>query len=284
VYITHNGEPTWIQRAWAAVLFAWPAALYGESALRAVQGAGQEPDDPIHVAVGRHRGLSAPPGVRLHRMEHLSGRVMWNASPPRVRFEDALLDVAAAAPTDVDVVAILTTGVQSRRTTATRILEVLDRRPRTPRRRWMRAVLDDIAEGACSVLEHGYLTRVERPHGLPRAERQRRESATLGVVYRDATYDALVVELDGRRFHDNSAQRDRDMDRDLDAIVEGMVTVRLGYGQVFDRPCATAARVAALLAQRGWTGVPTPCGTDCAIRVTWQALDDSQPTRKDRAG
>jgi hypothetical protein len=283
VYVTHTGEPTWIQRAWSAVLFAWPAALYGESALRAAQGTGQHPNDCIHVAVGRNRGLSAPPGVRLHRMEHLAQRVMWNATPPRVRYEDALLDVAVSARTDVDVVGILASAVQSRRTTAKRVLAVLDGRPRTPRRRWVREVLSDIAEGTCSVLEHGYLTQVERPHALPPAERQRRDTATLGVVYRDVAYASLVVELDGRQFHDNATQRDRDLDRDHDAIVGGQTTVRLGYGQVFDRPCSTAARVAALLQGRGWSGVPTPCGPDCAVRVTWQALGDSQPTRRDVA-
>src|ERR1700712_431846 len=34
VYVNHTGELTWLQRAWAAVLFAWPAALCDESALR----------------------------------------------------------------------------------------------------------------------------------------------------------------------------------------------------------------------------------------------------------
>ena len=27
VYLDHAGSPTWLQRAWAAVLLAWPAAL-----------------------------------------------------------------------------------------------------------------------------------------------------------------------------------------------------------------------------------------------------------------
>src|SRR5512141_290787 len=35
VYVDHTGPPTWLQRAWAAVLFHWPAGLAGLSALRA---------------------------------------------------------------------------------------------------------------------------------------------------------------------------------------------------------------------------------------------------------
>ena len=32
VYVDHTGRASWIQRAWGAVLYAWPAALAGESA------------------------------------------------------------------------------------------------------------------------------------------------------------------------------------------------------------------------------------------------------------
>ena len=125
---------------------------------------------------------------------------------------------------------------------------------------------------------------MSRAHGHPRADRQEKDSGTLGILYRDATYDDLVVELDGRLFHDNARQRDRDLDGDLDAIVAGRVTVRLGYGQIFDRPCATTARVAALLTQRGWTGRPMSCGPGCTLRVAPQSPVDSQPTRKEIAG
>ena len=38
VYVNHTGELTWLQRAWAGVLFAWPAALSHESALRRPTG------------------------------------------------------------------------------------------------------------------------------------------------------------------------------------------------------------------------------------------------------
>ena len=37
VYLDHTGDPTWLQRAWAAVLFCWPAALAAESAMRAAR-------------------------------------------------------------------------------------------------------------------------------------------------------------------------------------------------------------------------------------------------------
>ena len=198
-------------------------------------------------------------------MTHLNARTQWKLDPPRVRYEEAALDVAIGCSTELAALGVVASAVQSRRTTAARMRARLDARMRTPRRAWLEGVLQDVATGACSVLEHEFLNRVERAHGLPRAERQGRATATLGVVYRDVEYDTFIVELDGRLFHDTAAQRDRDLDRDLDAAVDGRATVRLGYGQVFDRPCLTALRLAALLHQRGWRGAATPCGSVCAL-------------------
>jgi hypothetical protein len=124
-------------------------------------------------------------------------------------------------------------------------------------------VLSDIADGTCSVLEHEYLSKVERPHRLPRGSRQRRAGTSTGVVYRDVAYDALLIELDGRLFHDTASQRDRDFERDLDAAVGGHQSLRLSWGQVHARPCSTAAKVAAVLAHRGWAGSVAACGPRC---------------------
>ena len=74
--------------------------------------------------------------------------------------------------------------------------------------------------------------------------------------------ERLVAELDGRLFHDNAQQRDRDLDRDLDDAADGHVVVRLGWGQVTRRACRTARRLATLLATRGWTGAMSAC-PDC---------------------
>ena len=111
--------------------------------------------------------------------------------------EEALLDVAADTRDDFRVVAVLADAVQARLTTAARIQAALERRQRIARRQFLDGVLTDIAAGSCSVLEHGYLTRVERPHGLPRPGRQLSESAR-GPICRDVTYRrfGLIVELD----------------------------------------------------------------------------------------
>ncbi len=263
VYVNHTGELTWQQRAWAAVLFAAPAALCAESALRAENGPGHRAhhdDGTIHVAVDRSRTVVAPVGVRAHRLVALESRTQWNRSPPRLRIEEAVIDVAATARDDFSAIAVVTDAVQSRRTTPERLVATLAARSRIARRDFLTGVLDDVASGACSALEHAYLSRVERPHGLPWARRQAR-SSTRGPVYRDVLYEGLdlVVELDGRLDHTRVRDRDRDLDRDLDAALDGHLTVRLGWGQAVGRPCDTAAKVGDLLHRCGWIGRPHPC-------------------------
>ena len=272
IYVNHTGDPTWLQRSWAAVLHAWPAALSGESALRSHEGPGKLRRDvtTVEVVVDLTRTVVAPRGIRVRRIDRLSERVMWNTGPPRLRYEDAAIDVACRAQTELDTLSTLADIVQSRRSTAARLAAEVASRTRVPRRDWMRGVLTDIADGTCSVLEHGYLHRVVRDHGLPGGVRQVRDGDGTRVVYRDTEHDnGLVVELDGRLFHDTASQRDADMERDLDAAVSGKDTVRLGWGQVFERGCRTAAKVAALHRARGWTGAAHPCGrADCGIGVT----------------
>ena len=175
VYLNHNGEPTWLQRTWIAILFLGDAALCHASAIRSEDGPGRPAADNgvIHIAIDRRRSPAAPPGVRLHFLAHLDEKVRWNASPPRVRIEHAVVDVAAEARDDMRAIAVLADAVQARRTTAERLLEVVPERSRLSRKQLLLDVLSDIATGTHSALEHAYLVRVERPHGLPTGSRRR---------------------------------------------------------------------------------------------------------------
>ena len=270
VFVEHTGELTWIQRAWVGTLFYAPAALGKESALRAAKGPGWRGFDdraPLTVTVDVDRHVKAVPGYRIQRKAEFDSRVQWNASPPRVRIEDAALDIAAEEATDFAALEVLAEVCRSRHSTPARLRQALDRRGRLRRRSWMSLVLQDLEEGSCSVLEHGYLHQVERAHGLPRGVRQAAAATTLGRIYRDVTYEefGLVIELDGQLFHNNPRQRDLDLDRDLDAAIDGSRSVRLGWGQVFGRRCRTAERIGLLLGSRGWPGAPSPCGRSCSL-------------------
>lgn len=216
VYLEHTGQPTWLQRAWAGALVAQAAALCGGAARRAVAGLGWRSYDesgPIEIAVEQDRHLPRHLGCRFRRMADLQSRVSWQAGPPRVRYEHALIDVASVVGADQSRIALLAEACQSRRTTAARLLDVASARSRIGHRRFIVTVLADIAEGTCSVLEHGYLTRVERPHGLPRGVRQASEHDAERACYRDVDYSPFgrIVELDGLLFHASTRQRDTDL-------------------------------------------------------------------------
>jgi hypothetical protein len=270
VFLDHTGEPTWLQRAWAGVLYAWPAALAGRTALRAVAGPGwrhHDDEGPVDVAVDVSRTVRPQSWLRPVRVTQLDEVVLWNSAPPRLRTEVAAISVVAAISDPMRRIAVLADLWQARRTTPSRLLRALHATPRVRDRAWIESVLTDLAAGTCSVLEHRYLTDIERAHGLPWGHRQAGRVTVQGMVLRDVTYErfGLDVELDGRLFHDSAGQRDRDLDRDLDAAALGSGTVRLGWGQVFDRPCLTTSRLVQVLRRGGWSGLPRRCGPECSL-------------------
>ena len=263
VYVDHTGPLSWLNRAWAAVLYHEGSALCGRSAL-------ELGGHPIHVALPAGRKGARLPGVVLHQLRNLEARVQWNRSPPRLRIEEAVLDVAGAARTTSEAVAVVSDVIGRRATTPARVLAALEARGRSPRGVELRRILADAVAGSRSVLERAFLVSVERAHGLPAGSRQHRALAADGsALYRDVLYRewGVAVELDGVVWHSDSASRARDMTRDLDAVVSGITTIRLGWYQVCDDPCGTAARVARVLADRGWTGRPRACSPTCAVAV-----------------
>lgn len=267
VYLSHTGAPTWSQRSWAAVLYAGRSALHLESALHQ-PGKDAAPNGPIDVAVDWTRRVVPRPGLRVHRVGELEDKVQWNLSPPRVRIEVAAVGVAHRAADDLAAISALAAVVGSRRTLASRLRAEIDRRGRLRRRAMLTDLLVDLERGTHSVLEHGYLVRVVRPHGLPDPTSQQVDvDGATGREYRDAAQAdlRLSVELDGQ-LHDGTEARDADADRDLDDLARGWVTPRIRYRQVFATPCRTAARLAALFALRGWYGTPRSCGDPaCAV-------------------
>ncbi|EGD55147.1 type IV toxin-antitoxin system AbiEi family antitoxin domain-containing protein [Gordonia neofelifaecis] len=271
IYLTHTGPATWLQRAWCAILVAEPAALSDQSALLVASGDAQRlgGSDAIHLAIESGRRITPKRGVVFHHRSDLDAVTMTGALPPRVRVDEAVLDVAARATTELGVIAALADPVQARLTTAPRLLAALDRRARIRHRVLIHDVLTDVARGTCSALEHRFLTRVERPHGLPTPNRQAPTTAGRSG-FRDLHYPdlGLIVELDGRLFHDDALARDRDMERDLDAAVFARArTLRLCWGQAAVRSCTTASKLGVVMNRLGWTGRTTPCASpECAVR------------------
>jgi hypothetical protein len=267
IFCGQLGTPSPLQRLWWAHLHYDGSAVADLSALELARDAsGSRLTLPVHVAVTAGRGSSQLPGVALHRVSRIDDFVV-RAGLPRMRPEHAALRLASREHGANAVVAALADAVNWRVTNAKRLRDALRDLPRLPQRRLITEVLDDLVAGACSVLERGYLVHVERAHGLPDGQRQEPRQSAAGWEFRDVVYTAfgLVVELDGRVFPAAKGARDKDMERDLDDLLQRRDAARLGYAQVFDTPCGTAAKVAVLLQQRGWPGRARPCGPDCPI-------------------
>ena len=264
VYVNHTGPMSWSSRAWAAVQRYWPAALANDSAVRLA-------GDVIHVAISAERSAPASESkVVVHRLVDFAARVHLDRSPPCQRYEDAVI-AACSGLTHGAALDLISEACRSRRTTPQRLRDELLRRPNITDRAWIKGVLDDAADGVQSVLESVYLRRVERAHGLPRGERQVRESTEQGAVYRDVLYRAydVQVELDGRLGHEGFEDRGADLTRDLLAVVHlGRLTLRVGWHQSDVDPCTTAAAIGVVLRQRGWSSSPRACGEGRAAGLT----------------
>ena len=214
VYVDHTGPASWVQRAWAGVLYYAPAVVGDESIL--VDPSRRHDESRVVIAVDRQRNVTAMPGYVVRWVTGLETKSLAHTSPPRMRIEDAALRVAARHERELDAVQTVASCVQRRLTTADRMLVALDRHPRLPRRRWLAEVLHDVAAGSHSVLERQYYAKVERAHCLPVAHRQCRTTGAR-VRYSDASYpdQGVDVELDGRLVHDTAEQRHDDLERDL---------------------------------------------------------------------
>lgn len=113
------------------------------------------------------------------------------------------------------------------------------------------SVLEKSADGVNSALELAYTQDVERPHGLPAANRQRSRAE---LPYQsDVGYDdyQLLVELDGRDGHVGTG-RFRDMWRDNRFALRDWLTLRYGWFDVTDHPCLVAVQVWLALSAKGW--------------------------------
>lgn len=268
VYAAFTGQPSREALLWAALLRAGPGAVFSHETAAELSGLADQPAPRIHITVpasrqpGRAREIS---GVVIHRSRRIDRARHPTLLPPRTRVEDTVLDLIQKAPAFDQAFGWLCQAVGRRLTTPERMRQAASARNRLRWRTEISAALEGVAEGAQSILELRYVSRVERPHGLPSAHRQARRTRPSGNAYLDDLYeDYLVcVELDGQASHP-AADRWRDIRRDNASAAEGIITLRFGWSDVTQRPCETAAHVAAVLHRRGWEGAVRPCGPACA--------------------
>lgn len=269
VYATFSGVPSADCLLWAAVLRAGPAAVLSHQTAAGVWGISGPVTAAIHVTVPRGSPVTPAPGLIVHYSQRVTQARHPTVTPPRTTVEETALDLASAAGSAEDAVAWILRAVASRRTTAEHLAVALRRRRRMRWRAEVSYALDPVNAGMHSILEYRFVTRVERPHGLPAGTRQRLARRGRHTQYSDVAYEeyATLVELDGRAAHPESS-RDLDTRRDNANAADGWVTLRYGWIEVSGHSCEVAAQLALTLRRRGWPGTPRRCSATCRIPPT----------------
>lgn len=256
VYLKGCAEPSYQQLLWAGVLLAGePAAVGGQAALHHL-GVGPRPET-VTIVVPAHVRRRLP--LEFETLRDHRGRLAdARGSLPLIRVEDALLDATLGQPLE-EFVARVTDATRLQLTTAKQVERTLRLRERHRDARRLLEVLADL-QGIESNLEFVFRRDVLRAHGLPEGRRQVR---TGGRRRLDVYYDeyGVIVEVDGRRGHQEG--RFRDFTRDNDHAARLAVTLRFGGHDIRENPCALAAQLGNALALRGWQGELALCENCC---------------------
>jgi hypothetical protein len=267
---------------WAAVLYAGRDAVLSHETAAELHRLTDKASRLIHLAVPADRTVTPAAGIRVHRLARVYDPPDAHRDPPHTTIEDTVLDLTDAAATLADAIGWLTSAFGRELTNEVRLRHTMAARKKI---RWRSRVLDILAcgeSGDHSVLEYRYTRDVERPHGLPEADRQvpfRLPNGRIGRRDRVYTQYRVVIELDGRLTHPPE-DKWRDHKRDRAVIIAGYQPLRYGWSDIDVTPCATAAEAATILQDRGWRGSIRPCTPAC----TAMAIAASQSAGSIQAG
>lgn len=257
VFLTLDDQPSFEARGWAGVLIGGDGARLASTAAGHLQGLVDDPPETVTVLVPHHVRVVARSGWEFQRERAGVRGAASKGEPPCTTVEDTVLDLCASGGPE-DAVTWVTTAVQRRLVTPAQLRRALLSRRRIRNRSVIIGLLAEVDEGTQSPIEVTYLRDVERAHDLPQGVRQLASADAKAV--RDVWYVdyGVAVELDGRVGHEGMG-RFRDMNRDNEAALTSVLTLRYGHHDLHARPCEVALQVAEALVRRGWDGLPTRC-------------------------
>jgi hypothetical protein len=281
VYTTGLGRLSRETRLWAAVLHAGPGAVLSHETAAELHGLISGESAVIHVTIPADRKIAVVRGIRVHRARRDLDPPEGFRDPPQTTVEETILDLVHAARALKDAFAWVTTAFARDLTSEARLSAELSARTRMPWRAQLLTAITASAAGDNSALEHLFTRKVEHGHGLPEPSRQVPFVTSDGRhCRRDRVFDQfrVIVELDGRMAHPPEITS-QDKARDRAAAARGYLTVRYEWLDVYSTSCVTAVEMAQVLAQRGWTGRPRPCGPGCPLaRLPVARLQKSHST------
>jgi very-short-patch-repair endonuclease len=243
VYLWGQPSPTPLARAQAAVLACGEGAVLSHQSAAVRWGIRPPRRGPIEVTVvGRRVG---PRGIRTHETASLHEADIRRlhgipiTSPART-----LLDIASKLSTR-DLASALEQAQVKRLVTKAHIVGALNRAPRRPGTRALRAL---IAEPAFTRSEaERRLLALLRCAKLPRPVFNHTvESYEVDVLWRA---ERVVLEFDSYAFHATRAAFERDRERDAALARGGYVSLRTTWHELHAESHALIARVAEALAR-----------------------------------
>jgi very-short-patch-repair endonuclease/predicted transcriptional regulator of viral defense system len=253
VYRARGAPETPRSLVMAAVLSGGPDALASGWTALALHGIRGCELLPVDVVTSRRPPVSALPGVRetfrldpTHRTE-IDGI-------PCVTVARALFDLAATVSPG-RLARIVDTALAARRTTVAELMRVIDdlaEHGRAGSAAMRRVVADRLGDYAAPAteLESAFLELVVTS-GLTEPSRQVDLGGALSwigrvdFVWRNAR---VVVETDGREFHDSVSDREADERRDRALETAGWTVLRFGWMDVTRRPTSVIRTLRAALA------------------------------------
>lgn len=274
VYLTNSGTVDWRALASAALLRCGTRSVLILRSASYLWRLERRAPSVITVGVPHDRHPEPVPGVVVHRRRTLEPVQVEGL--PVSRLAATIVDIADQPDCAVDdVVALAARACQERSVDAPALLRELESRSRHRLRRELRLALGEVGDGAESLPEVWFETRVRRPHGLPAFERQARENDRSRTDLKNRTF-ATNVEIDGRLWHAGERFH-TDRQRDRRAAGRGEVTLRVTPLELDQIPCEVALDIARALRHTGWTGRPKPCSESCpaAADATWTSRSSS---------
>lgn len=257
VYVVPGSPDTVAQRRWVAHLAVGPASVLSfETAARIKRLSTVAPVGPTVLTVP-HSGWQRLAGIRVHQISDLAAvdldsyRGIPVTSVPRTIVDLAAIwrrgrmgivvdDADAAKVTSYTEIGTCLRSVARRGKPGVRLLATL---------------LDERGPGhvpPASELEREFFAMVDR-FGLPRPARQYplpRNDGVTGLVDSAWIDRKVIVEVDGRRWHQRIANMKKDRDRDLKASGAGWLVVRPLHEHIVGAPEETARELTDILETR----------------------------------
>ncbi|MGI8902967.1 MAG: type IV toxin-antitoxin system AbiEi family antitoxin domain-containing protein [Solirubrobacteraceae bacterium] len=244
VYAVGRPPSSALERAAAAVLAGGPGAALSHGSALTLWGIWKRWEAPLEVVVERDR---RPRRIKVHRSRTLARQdLSRHLDIPVTSLARTLLDCSPRL-SDRSLARAVNNALLSRWLTRSELAEVLRRHPRCPATERLapfaitsdsptRSELEDVFLSFCGQFE------------LPRP---RVNTLVMGREV-DAYFERerLIVELDGYEYHSNRHAFERDRDRDADAILNGVATVRITWERMTEAPAREAGRLRQILRSR----------------------------------